>query len=222
MKFGAAWLNLRELLGLGGAERSPEYHSSFLQQILTENTDSGLGCHLDIGGHHVLDGKTSTFLLPWKKGQEKNHIFNKDSNECDAGFSTSIQVKSRPLWQGKVKHRRIYNMLEGYIDKIRQTSLLQWEICLGRLSVCSMKPHWKTTTTYVHYAIELERVVHPPEGRWFDPWLLQAAFQTGCAGVCSADRSAVKSSEWFIRWEKCFMNTLHLAFMLFIYLCWNQ
>lgn len=33
--------------------------------ILTQYTDSGLRGHLDIGGHHILDGKAPAFLLTW-------------------------------------------------------------------------------------------------------------------------------------------------------------
>lgn len=42
--------------------------------VLTQDTNSGLRGHLEVGGHHILDGKTSTFLFPWSKWQRKKML----------------------------------------------------------------------------------------------------------------------------------------------------
>lgn len=74
------------------------------EQLLTQDTNSGLRGHLDISGHHILYGKTPTFLLPWNKRKEK--IYSIKFTQLWSGnevqhFTELIKKLIVPLWQRK-------------------------------------------------------------------------------------------------------------------------
>lgn len=69
-------------------------------QRLTQHTDGGLGGHLDVGGHDVLDGEAATLLLPWGNTRD-----NRDGSSGERRQAKITTHATKKLVSGKVKEK---------------------------------------------------------------------------------------------------------------------